>query len=191
MTKQTTRQITEYTRLLSQILYDVIEVSFFDELDSDQLTKSQFTILKILSVSDTSTVSEIADILRISRAAASKNVEKLVRLKLVKRKIIKSDRRAVQIVLSDSGRSIVDAYEELRFQRQDAALKSFSEEDREHFSELLGKFVTQCLAQEKEIDFICLQCNGSIKNGCALISNEERCRFYYRLNNNNHNKKED
>ena len=183
MTKQTTRQIAEYSRLLSQILYEVIEVNFFDELESDQLTKSQFTILKILSVSKTSTVSEIADILRISRAAASKNVEKLVQGHLVKRRVINDDRRVAEISLSEKGETLVQAYESLFFKKQHKALEIFSQDERCQLLNLLGKYVTNILHQEKDIDVVCMQCKESINNGCNLGKNKSQCKFYFKLNN--------
>lgn len=183
MAKQTTRQIAEYSRLLSQILYDIIEVNFFDELESDQLTKSQFTILKILSVSETSTVSEIADILRISRAAASKNVEKLVQGRLVKRRVIKDDRRVAEISLSEKGGTLVKAYDSLFFRKQHKALEILSQDEQEQLLNLLSKYVTNILHQEKDIDIVCLQCKESILTGCNLVKNKSQCKFYFKLNN--------
>ena len=191
MTKQTTRQITEYTRLLSQILYDVIEVSFFDELDSDQLTKSQFTILKILSVSDTSTVSEIADILRISRAAASKNVEKLVQSRLVKRRVIQDDRRVAEISLLDKGHKLVEGYELNLFDKQSKALEKFSQTEQAQLLSLLSKYVVNILQLEHNIKLICMQCKESIANGCNLGENIDQCKFYFKLNNQKTNQMED
>ena len=191
MVKQTTRQIAEYSRLLSQILYDVIEVNFIAELESGQLTKSQFTILKILSVSETSTVSEIADILRISRAAASKNVEKLVQGRLVKRRIIKDDRRVAEISLSGKGRALMQSYESVFFEKQSKALKKFSEEDKDQLLNLLSKYVLNILQQEKDIDLICMLCKESFINGCNLGKNINKCRFYFKLTNQNINQMED
>jgi DNA-binding MarR family transcriptional regulator len=191
MVQQTTRQIAEYSRLLSQILYDIIEVNFFDELESDQLTKSQFTILKILSVSDTSTVSEIANILRISRAAASKNVEKLVQSRLVKRRVIKDDRRVAEISLSEKGRELVKSYETLFFRKQSRALNNFTNQEQDQLLTLLSKYVANILHGEKDIDLICLQCKESLINGCNLGKDINKCKFYFKLTNQNTHQMED
>jgi DNA-binding MarR family transcriptional regulator len=191
MEDQTTRQIAEYGRLLSQVFYDVIEAEFLAKVESGQLTKTQFTILKILSVSETSTVSEIADILRISRAAASKNVEKLVQSRLIKRNIIKADRRVARISLSEKSKSLIEKYEHVFFSKQDSALAKFSVADKSRLLNLLSKYVLNCLEQENNIDLICLQCKNSIRNDCKSNNGFENCRFYSKITNQNINQMED
>ncbi len=183
MANQSTRQIAEYSRILSQLLSEVSEQNFLTEHTKGLLSKTQFTILKILSVSGHYTVSEIADILLISRAAASKNIEKLVQLKFVNRKITLEDRRAMEVTLTEKGRSIIEKYETVRFQKQDHALSPFSDDDKSRFLSLLREYVQNCMAQEKNIDLICLQCNGVIGDKCSLGSDRQRCRFYYKIRN--------
>ena len=182
MNSETTRQIAEYSRILSQLLCDVIENNYLSDQASGYLSKTQFTILKILSVSGPYTVSEIADILHISRAAASKNIEKLVRSKLVRRKIIQEDRRTMEVSLTDSGASFVSEYEKARLKKQQAALSHFSKDEKLKFLELLREYVKNCVHQEKNIDIICLQCDGIIEENCSLTGKEDRCRSYFRIN---------
>lgn len=178
---ETTRQIAEYSRILSQLLADVIEQNYLTENANGVLNKTQFSILKILSISGTYTVSELADILLISRAAASKNIDKLVHSKFVKRKTTRKDRRTVEISLTESGRDFVLDYEKLRLQKQNAALSKFSNHEKEKFLELIREYVGNCVKQEVNIDLICLQCNIKIEKGCSLAEDENRCRFYYRI----------
>jgi DNA-binding MarR family transcriptional regulator len=161
------------------------------ELSHNNLTRTQFTMTKILAVSAPRTISSMAEILRISRAAASKNIDKLVRLRLVSRRVIKSDRRTTEVFLTERGKELVQHYEDVRMQKQQAALTIFDPEEREQFSELLRRYVSNCLSQEKSIDMICLQCNGSISNACLLRDNHEGCRFYYKSFNANSNHRED
>ncbi len=192
MAEETTRQIAEYSRILSQLLSDVLEQNYLTEHVKGLLSKTQFTILKILSVSGHFTVSEIADILNISRAAASKNIDKLVRSKLVNRKITVEDRRATEVTLTDRGHSIVANYEKVRLDKQSRALAHFSDKEKTKFLELLRLFVQNCVLQEKNIDLICLQCNGAIGSECSFPADEQRCRFYNKIyNKNTTNKEED
>jgi DNA-binding MarR family transcriptional regulator len=183
MEDHTTRQIAEYGRLLSQVFYDVIEAEFLAGVESGQLTKTQFTILKILSVSEASTVSEIAEILRISRAAASKNVEKLVQSRLIKRNIIKADRRVARISLSDKSKELIQKYEQLFFSKQNNALSNFSFADKSQLLTLLSKYVMNCLQQENNIDLICMQCKNSIRDKCNSSKGIKNCRFYSKITN--------
>lgn len=183
---ETTRQIAEYSRILSQLLSDVIEHNYLTETVSGLLSKTQFTILKILSVSGPYTVSEIADILHISRAAASKNIDKLVNSDFVIRKIIKEDRRTMEVSLSKKGKSLVDKYEKTRLHKQHIALTHFSDKDKQNFLQLLKEYVKNSVAQEKNIELICLQCNGVIGKDCSLMTDEDNCRLYYKVKNLNH-----
>ena len=185
MANVSTRQIAEYSRILSQLLLEVLEQNFLTEHTNGLLSKTQFSILKILSVSGHYTVSEIADILLISRAAASKNIDKLVRLKFVNRKITLEDRRTMAVTLTDKGLSIIDKYERVRFEKQHHALSHFSESDKSRFLNLLREYVQNYVAQEKNFDLICLQCNGVIGENCSLGSDKQKCRFYYKIRNKN------
>ncbi len=191
MFNHTAQNIAEYSRVLAQIIDDVVEHNFLMELPLSNLTRTQFTILKILAVSAPRTISTMADILRMSRAAASKNIEKLVRQRLVVRKIIKSDRRITEVYLTDRGRELVEHYEVLRTQKQQEALSIFNESEKQQFSELLRRYVSHCLAQEKSIDLICLQCNGSISDACLLRDHHEGCRFFFKSTNANSNHREE
>ncbi|HGY54258.1 MAG TPA: MarR family transcriptional regulator [Caldithrix abyssi] len=175
------RTIAEYSRILSQMLCEVIEHNYLIKQVPLPINKTQFSILKILKISGPYLVSEIADILQISRAAASKNVDKLVHFKLVKRRIIAKDRRTTQVSLLKMGERIVEEYENVRELKQNAALSRFTEKEQKQLAELLGKYVRECLQQEQEIDLICLQCNGSIRNECELSEHRDRCRFYYQM----------
>jgi DNA-binding MarR family transcriptional regulator len=191
LTDKTTRQIAEYSRILSQLLSDVIEQNYLTEYTKGVLSKTQFTILKILSVSAQHTVSEIADILHMSRAAASKNIEKLVRLKLVNRRIAREDRRTMDVSLTTAGHSTVDKYEKFRMDKQQHALTSFSAADKTKLLELMRLYVQNCIAGENNIEVICLQCNGVIGSECSLSGDKNRCRYYFKIKNKLTIKEED
>lgn len=182
MISRATVHIAEYSQILSQIINELFENNFLKENEPAHLSKTQFSILRILSTTGTHTVSGIADMLQISRAAASKNIDKLVRGKLVSRKIIEEDRRNVSISLLKSGEKIVESYEDLRLKKQTDALTKFSESDRELFADLLGKYVRHCLYHEKDIDAICMQCKGTIYDDCSINDIHHKCRFYIKNN---------
>ena len=66
---ETTQKIAEYSRILSQLLCDVIEHNYLAEQKKYLLSQTQFTILKILFISGPYTVSEIADAAGLSSSA--------------------------------------------------------------------------------------------------------------------------
>ncbi len=173
--------ISEYSRMLSQLLGDVMEQSYLLHKAPHQLTRTQFSILKILNTSGSFLGSELSRILGISRPAVSKNVDKLVKHKLVTRKILKKDRRTTEISLLKSGRNFVQAYEKIRLQKQEKALEVLSDREKELLAELLSKYVRSCMFGEDMLDVICLQCNDVIMEDCRLINQENKCRFVEKI----------
>ena len=74
---------------------------------------------------------------------------------------------------------IVDEFETLRTKKQNIALSSFNKKEKQQLSELLGRYVRQSLANEDEVDLICLQCNGQSSEDCVLGDHVEKCRFHF------------
>lgn len=179
MNNQVARSISEFSRILNLLFIDIFEHTYLSSIAPPPLTKMQFNILKILKISGPLLVSEIADFMQISRSAASKNIDKLVNYKLVSRKIITTDRRTASVALLKPGENIVNEFEKLRTKKQDIALAGFTEKEQRQLSKLLGKYVSQCLTQEKELNLICLKCNGSIGDECALANHNVKCRFQF------------
>lgn len=175
------QMISEYSRMLSQLLCDVMEHNYLLKDGPYQLTKTQFSILKILNTSGSFLGSELSKILNISRPAITKNIDKLVKLKMVGRKNLKNDRRTTEISLLKAGRDFVSSYENVRLRKQQLALQSLSEREQQLFGELLAKYVRSCMQEEEMLDVICLQCNDVIMDECMLINHENKCRFFHKI----------
>ena len=171
--------ILESNRILNLLFNDSIKHNYLSESVQNPLTENQFSILNILKMTGPLLVSEVANLMQITRAAASKNIEKLVTKKLVARKIVAEDRRTANVSLLKSGEIIVDKFEEIRIKKQTVALKSLSIEEKKQLRALLEKYVNLCLAQEDDIGQICLECKGSMVDRCALENHDKSCRFRY------------
>ena len=175
MTVSTTKIIAENTLILSQIIQNICEKNCLKQSSPDFLTKTQFTILKILCATGSCSVSELANVLHISRAAASKNIEILVKNKFVSRKVIKEDRRTVVIELLNGGISVIKKYDSLRLENQERILKKFSANEKKEFAKLLDKYILLYLENETNADLICLQCDGRIGEECSLGKHKSNC----------------
>ena len=73
-----------------------------------KVTLNQMTILRHLSHHQQVSLGELASLLGTSSAAATKNVQRLERKRMVKRVVDEWDRRRVLISLTDDGRSMVN-----------------------------------------------------------------------------------
>jgi DNA-binding MarR family transcriptional regulator len=177
------KKITENTLILTQIIQNICEKNYLQKSGQNALNRTQFTILKILSSNTSSSVSELADILHISRAAISKSIEILVNSNLVSRKIIEEDRRAVLIELLKAGHTVVKKYDELRLKNQERVLNNFTDKEKKQFAQLLDKYILLCLDQETDTELICLQCDGRIGEYCSIGKHRGSCYYYFKKNN--------
>jgi DNA-binding MarR family transcriptional regulator len=171
------RSIIEYNRILNLLYNNSVEPNNTPKVTSPPLTKNQYTILKILKITGSHLVGDIADLIQFSCAAASKNVDTLVNLKLVSRKITSGDRRKSSISILKKGEIIVRDFEGYIDKKRSNTLDSFSKKELSQLSMLLGKYLNQCLSDEKDFDLICLKCNGILNNECALFNYNVTCRF--------------
>ena len=73
-----------------------------------EVTPRQHEILTLLARREEWTMREIADLLGVSSAAATKNVTRLERKRLVKRTVNELDRRNILVSLTSEGRSVLD-----------------------------------------------------------------------------------
>jgi len=169
--------IGESNRILSLLFYDIIKRYYLLESSPIALTENQISILRILKMAGPLLVSEVAKLMQITRAAASKNIEKLVGYNLVIRKVLSEDRRAVNVSLLKDGEKIVDKLESIRIKKQNAALTSMNSNEKKLLNELLTKFLKQCLANEKDIGLVCLECQGSMVSHCVMEEYDIICRF--------------
>jgi len=118
-----TKEIAENSRILSEVIYKNYEHDFLVELVPKHLSRTQFAILKLLFNSGPCAISDIARLLQISRAAASKNTDKLVHLHYVSRKEYKEDRRSTKVSLLKVGQRIIDTYNRWNLKKQKKAMK--------------------------------------------------------------------
>ena len=170
-----TKIIAENTLILSQIIQNISEKNCLKQSSPDFLTKTQFTILKILCATGSCSVSKLANVLHISRAAASKNIEILVKNGFVSRKVIEEDRRTVVVELLNGGIAIIKKYDNLRLEIQEKVLNKFSTNEKKEFAKLLGKYILLYLENETNTDFISLQCDVRIGGECSLNKQKSNC----------------
>ncbi len=180
MAEYSAKEVIDLSRLLIQVVCDKFEREYIKSSSPVHLSKNQFTILQILNSTSPLPVSHLAEILQISKAAASKSIDYLVREKMVRRQTISADRRTTMVYLLDSGRQLVKNFQR-HFQKKHTKIsKSFTQEELTSLILLLKKFVGLCLEHEKDIGLICVQCNGMIIENCTLKDNLEVCRYFYK-----------
>jgi DNA-binding MarR family transcriptional regulator len=177
MDDQAAGSIVAFSRILSLLFHDSFTHNYLAGITPRPLPANQFSILKILKISGSFLVSEIAGIIQLSHAAASKTIDIWVNHNLVSRRIPSKDRRKASVSLLMSGEKIVQEFETLLCRNRAVAKESLTKRGREQVFRLLSKYVQQLLVHEKRLDFICVNCTGDYSDECALLKHNIHCRF--------------
>jgi len=111
-----TKLLTEVIRNWSQVFMQRSMRDFKRFMDSTGLSFSQINILMRLFHGESTTVSEIGDLMGVTNAAASQAVDRLVVLGLIERTEDPDDRRTKRLALTQTGRATIEKGIEARSQ---------------------------------------------------------------------------
>lgn len=108
--------------------------------ESEDITAQQFNILRILRGSFPQPLStlQIRERMLEKMSDTSRIVDRLITKGLVKKVVCKSDRRLVDVIITDKGKKLLERLDE-RQDEMDKALGNLSEKEAEQLSELLDK----------------------------------------------------
>jgi DNA-binding MarR family transcriptional regulator len=146
------------TRVFSRAVSSVVENSVLQESGDQRLTSTQVTVLKLIHLSGSRTLTELAALLDVSAAAASKSVDRLVRRKLLARREATTDRRLTELSLTRFGREVLTRYERLKTDMLARTFEQFSADELRHAARVLGKLSAALLNSSGKAEEICLQC---------------------------------
>ena len=105
------------------------------------LLRPDFVALYSLSLKDRTTASEISAGSGFPKNTLSRSIQKLLRMKLIRREADPHDLRSFVLCLSDDGRSIVEQAMGDMIKRERLMLATLSPAERLNLSELLAKVV--------------------------------------------------
>ena len=138
---------------------NIEELSVFDKLfllycltlktEKEQLAKSKFNdisisdlhIIHLISLKENITSSQIADLLSISRAALSKNIDKLEKLGYIKRVANDSDRRSYLIKLTKKGRLLRRLHNRQHINYTESLIQDLNPKEKEKLNYYLNKVI--------------------------------------------------
>ncbi len=108
--------------------------------ESEDITSQQFNILRILRGSYPHPLStlQIRERMLEKMSDTSRIVDRLITKGLVKKVTCKSDRRLVDVIITDKGKKLLERLD-LRQEEIDKVLGNLSEKEAQYLSELLDK----------------------------------------------------
>jgi DNA-binding MarR family transcriptional regulator len=156
------------THVFALALNSVLEQRLLRDAAEGQLTSPQIKFLRLVSQQDAQTVGDVAGLLGVSDAAASKLVDRLVKRGLVRRKESAADRRASELVLTDEGERLLTKYECERARSLEEIFRAFPAEELRQAAGVLDRLVASIVKLSADPEKVCLQCGVYFKQRCLL-----------------------
>jgi len=113
-------------------------------------------------------VTDVAEFLGVTNAAASRAIERLVQRGLVQRTISPVDRRAVDLALTDSSRELLARFTEARNAELLALLGGVAAEKLTRAAASLDELSVLLLDLDSGATERCLRCGMHFRTGCVL-----------------------
>lgn len=133
-----------------------------------EVVLSQVRLLLLISRPDQCyKVTDVAEFLGVTNAAASRSIDRLVQRGLVDRTTSEADRRAVDLSLTRKGASLLDRFEEARYQELWRALGELPEEELLAAVSLLDRLSVRLAGLETD-DEGCPRCGVHFRETCLM-----------------------
>ncbi|MFB3825870.1 MAG: MarR family winged helix-turn-helix transcriptional regulator [Bryobacteraceae bacterium] len=163
------------TLVFSRAVTEVVDVQVLAEAAQDRLTAPQFTALR-LAEQQPLTIGELAALLDVSNAAASKTVDRLVRRGLAVRREGSKDRRATEVRLTGRGRALMARYETARAAMLAKAFGEFPAQQLRRTARLLDRLSSSLVSHSSNNGKTCLRCHVYGAERCPVSGSTEGCR---------------
>jgi DNA-binding MarR family transcriptional regulator len=167
-------------RVFAKAVRDVIEGAVLQDVAGAKLTVPQLKLLYLVAHAESVTIGESALFLGVSSPAASKTVEKLVRRRLLRRNDTQRDRRSSNLSLTESGRRLLQTYEDARNQKAAEIFSQFSPDVLRQTAELLDHLACGIDSQRSggHQNEPCMQCEIYYREDCRFGQFGARKCFY-------------
>jgi DNA-binding MarR family transcriptional regulator len=173
-------------QVFASAVNDIVEQRLLEEVAGKTLTLSQFKLLKMVSLTNARTITDVTLFLGVSAAAASKAVDKLVRRKLLRRVEGHQDRREIQLSLTPASRRYLAAYDEKKQRKLAKVFRQFAANDLKSAAKLLDHLSVSLVDHASDPNEVCLQCGIYFRERCLVRQLAKRNCFY--LMNGSHRK---
>jgi DNA-binding MarR family transcriptional regulator len=180
MTGNGTAEIDTFIRklqLLAFLTRQYIEDRFIEEATEKPLSFAHMNLLRILDISPGKTVGDIAGYMNVSYPAATKTIDKLVRLGLLKRREDPKDRRIAHLHLTSTGKRMVDKYSLLQREQILKVIGLFGGDDMDELNRYIGFFARAIVDTSPLRKDTCIHCGAFNPEDCIVKGNGKSCGY--------------
>jgi DNA-binding MarR family transcriptional regulator len=139
------------------------------ESSDEQLVLSQVKLLLLVGrPGQRFKVTDVADFLGVTNAAASRAIDRLVQRGLIDRTVSKEDRRAVDLKLTPESEALLAKFEDVRNRELLKVLGDFPSDDLRAAVSLLDALSVRLAGLETGEQKSCLRCGVHFREGCVM-----------------------
>ncbi len=162
------QQVMGASHLFCTTVNELLERTL-EAASDEQLVLSQVKLLLLISrPGQRFKVTDVADFLGVTNAAASRAIDRLVQRDLIDRSVSPEDRRAVDLALTPASRELLDRFEELRNRELMEVLGDFPADKLEAAADLLDDLSVRLARLEDHHEERCLRCGIHFRDGCVM-----------------------
>jgi DNA-binding MarR family transcriptional regulator len=149
------------------------------ELTGSDVTFSQLKLLKMVAATGGYSVSNLAQFMGVSTAAASRAVDRLVKRGLLNREEAADDRRAVQLSLTQEGADLLEQYDQAAEIALRSAFESLSSEQLQETGNLLDQLSVKLVDRGNGSNTMCFRCGIHFRDRCLLRQSQHGACLYH------------
>jgi DNA-binding MarR family transcriptional regulator len=162
------RQVMGASHIFCSAVNEMLERTLAEASD-EALAMSQVKLLLLISRPEQRfKVTDVAEFLGVTNAAASRAIERLVQRGLVDRTVSREDRRAVDLTLTPRSRELLDRFTEARNRELLQLLAHYPEDRLRTLTTLLDELSVLLLDFDTGKEDRCLRCGIHFRSGCVL-----------------------
>lgn len=155
----------------------ILENDLLRRVSPIHVSLAQVHILKLIERDGEHLVSDIAKFLGVSAPAASRSLDRLVRMGLLRRAVPPVDRRTAPLRITLEGRKLLKEYDQVRAECLLPVLNKFTDEELTQFSGLVNRFASFLIEEGGHTGDQCLRCGGIADAKCPILHTIENCPY--------------
>lgn len=162
------QQVMGASHLFCTTVNELLERTL-EEATDEQLVLSQVKLLLLIArPGQRFKVTDVADFLGVTNAAASRSIDRLVQRGLIDRSVSPDDRRAVELSLTKDSRALLARFKEIRDRELLRVLGNYPAEKLDAVAELLDSLTIRLAELEEDPAERCLRCGIHFRDGCVM-----------------------
>lgn len=158
---------------------EAIEKGPLREVAGTRVTFPQLTLLTVLAQNSRWKITDVAHVLGVSNAAASKAVDRLVRRGLLRRREAASDRRAAELSLTRQSRRLLAAFAAAKDRHLKHTLRHFRPQELRGVTKSLDQLSAAILGDAHNGTHLCMRCSIYPRQRCQLRELVGKNCFYH------------